>query len=451
MKEKTLQRISQTKWMKKVIMLLTIAIMISASAVVTLAAPPGGIPAVANAALGDVITIDGEEWIKIRELDYSYGGAPPNLITEPKALAQIIRKNPLPGGTIYYGPGAGSGIAPLYKNSYVRTAINSWYSSANIPTIKANALQHRLSYFADVLSTAGNAADVQTNPITVPAIVAAGKTQLDIAFAPAYGEAKLYESYIDLSGKGVILTNSFTRTIYGGSGYGQWGSWSFGNQGVHQINSVITAGVRPSVWVYQGQPVPEPKILSLSTAPITTLIANHPARLPVTLTGTGLTGKTATFSLVNSAGVPVYSYGPVAVSNNFYEMKNIAASALTIPYGQYTFKVTIDGSAATASVPLTIAEDLDSYWTFKIKASPYNGQLTLVAVFDLGGYDTVQVVGNVYVNNVLVPPTDYIVSGNSVWFPNGPTSGKVKIRFEELRYPTLVPDYSISMEKTETL
>ncbi|MDR3270844.1 MAG: hypothetical protein LBT32_04970, partial [Peptococcaceae bacterium] len=72
MQENSLSRISQTKWARKLlIILMTAILMISASAVVTLAAgtpvdtSQPGLPGVADTPLYGTVTIDGIEWYKI--------------------------------------------------------------------------------------------------------------------------------------------------------------------------------------------------------------------------------------------------------------------------------------------------------------------------------------------------------------------------------------------------
>ncbi|MDR3270391.1 MAG: hypothetical protein LBT32_02595, partial [Peptococcaceae bacterium] len=356
MQENTLPRISQTKWARQLlIILMTAILMISASAPLMAAwtpPPSGGLTVVADAAVRDTITIDGVEWIKIQEQIYTLA-----LPYQP-LFALLIKKDTV-GEPIFYS--ALTSSPTLYKNSNLRSIINNWYVGANIPTIKAYAMKNRLSYpgYTKYLDEAGNPnLDKVTSVYYEPAY----NVTTDIAFAPAYlEEAKLIGANVfGPSG----AAGSFLRTHWTGSAWGAWIHTT--GQGFTQINSKIKSGVRPSVWVYQGPKTPEPQILSLSTAPITTLIANHPANLPIALTGTNLTGKTATFSLVNSAGVAVYTSPVTSVSDNFYQILNISASALTIPYGQYTVRATLVGAAGTASVPLTIAEDLDKYWTFGI-------------------------------------------------------------------------------------
>jgi hypothetical protein len=448
MKENSLPGITQVKWLKKMIMLLAIAIMISASAVVTLAAgipvdtSQPGLPGVADTPLYGTVTIDGIEWYKIYQSHPQLGNLyalliPKNIIKEP--------------GKIFYSASTGAYSRPiLYSSSVLRSTINKWYAGAtNIPTIKKYAVQNSFHSSPAFLGKAGSTGINDSTGYSP--FWATSATQSDIAFALSYGEATAFGASVNFPTPNVG-DSYFLRTIwdntYGGTG--AWGAWMWvKGQGLTQCHNVISSYIRPAIWVYQGEKTPEPKILSLSTAPITALVANHAANLPVTLTGTGLAGQYAIFSLVNSAGVPVYSYGPVAISDNFHQVLNISVSALTIPYGNYTFKATLVGATGTASVPLTIAKDLDSYWTFAIKVSPYSGQLTLSAVFDLGGYDTVQVVDAVYVNNVLT--TNYIANGNTIWFPSGPTSGTVNIRFAGLKYNTLYPGFIIMLEKTVTL
>jgi hypothetical protein len=190
-----------------------------------------------------------------------------------------------------------------------------------------------------------------------------------------------------------------------------------------------------------------PKILTLSTTPITTLVADHEAYLPVTLTGTNLTGRQAVFSLVNEFGTAVYTSAPINVSDSFHQQLHIDRATLNIPYGDYTVRAAIVGSHATASVGLVIAENLDSYWRFKIEL--VDGNLVLVARFELGGYDTVEIVGAVYVNGVLT--TNYTVNGNEIRFPDGPTSGRVTIRFAGLKYNNLFPGFILTLEETVDL
>ncbi|MDR3294316.1 MAG: VWA domain-containing protein [Clostridiales Family XIII bacterium] len=192
------------------------------------------------------------------------------------------------------------------------------------------------------------------------------------------------------------------------------------------------------------------RIADFSLAPVTTLIANHAANLPVTLTGSGLAGQHAVFSLVNGAGVTVYTSAPVAVSDNFSGSVHLSAADLNVPEGQYTLSATIQGTGVTASVPLTIAKDMD-YLAFKIQKATLNGTPTLAAIFDLGGYDTVRIAGPVYVDDVPVLPADYVVDGNTIWFPNGPTSGVVRIKFDSLRYDILLPGQDITLESIALL
>ncbi|MDR3288645.1 MAG: hypothetical protein LBT22_04395, partial [Peptococcaceae bacterium] len=260
MKENTLQRIGQTKWARKLlIILMTAILMLSASAAVTLAAPPTGpgLSGVADTPLFGTITIDGIEWIKIREQ------AQPTATELGELYAMLMPVKVLPGNAIYYAASHSiSSPVTYYKSSTLRSTINNWYAGANIPTIKAFAMRNYFNYVGhtEYLDNAGKASDTNTGIY----YELAGNVTADTAFALTYTEANSigYANFNWLEGGPRDTKSYFLRTVYTGTIWGARG-WVTSPRGWGYININDNAYVRPAIWVYQGPKTPEPQILSL--------------------------------------------------------------------------------------------------------------------------------------------------------------------------------------------
>lgn len=189
------------------------------------------------------------------------------------------------------------------------------------------------------------------------------------------------------------------------------------------------------------------KITSVSTGQITTIVSGCQANIPLRIEGECLDGFRFVFSIISPGGETVYKSAPVDAGSPFDTILNLDKSVLALPAGKYLLRVSVDGKASTADVPITVVPNLQEYWYMYPQKGVFEGKETLAVYFPNVGFAR-EIYGPVYVNNKKL---SFIINGDWMYLPDAPVSGSVTVKVSGIKYPVLFPSFSLTFTETVTL
>ena len=180
---------------------------------------------------------------------------------------------------------------------------------------------------------------------------------------------------------------------------------------------------------------------------ILSLVAGSAAGIPVALTGTNISGKTVSISLVSPSGNTVYTRNVSPVSDSFTATINLTAAQMNIPAGTYKLRAAIGGIYAEQPIEVVDVANIDLWASPTPAKGRYNDADALEIRFpNIGGI--ARTIVSVTVNGVAYP--GFAADGDSIFVPGAPCSGYVNCSIK-LKYPTLYPSFSFTFSIGATL